>query len=181
MFCSKCGTEFQSGAGFCSKCGQATSGAVISSSDRPSTPSQQVEAIWNPNAASNWSLIFSPAFGSYLHALNWRTLGESEKEKSAMGWFYFSLAMLGVYLLIGVLFMEKPEEADGAARGVGFLYLLVWYFSAGRVQARYVKEKFGSSYSRRAWGKPLLIGVAAIIGFFTLAIIIGAIIGSASA
>ena len=103
--------------------------------------------------------------------MNWRTLGETEKEKSAMGWFYFSLAMLGVYVLMGV-FMEKPEEADGAARGLGFLYLLVWYFSAGRAQARYVKEKLGSNYPRRAWGKPLLIGVAAIIGFFTLAVIV---------
>lgn len=66
-------------------------------------------------------------------ALNWRTLGEPDK-KSAMGWFYFSLAMLGVYVLMGV-FMQKPEEADGAARGVGFLYLIVWYFSVGRAQS----------------------------------------------
>ncbi len=180
MFCSKCGTAIQSGAGFCSKCGQAISTHVVASLAPTSTPSEQGGAIWNPNAASNWSLIFSPAFGSYLHALNWRTLGETDKEKSAMGWFYFSLAMLGVYVLMGV-FMEKPEEADGAARGLGFLYLLVWYFSAGRAQARYVKEKFGASYPRRAWGKPLLIGVAAIIGFFTLAFIVGGMIGVMSA
>lgn len=180
MFCSKCGTSIQSGAGFCSKCGQAVSAPVVAAVVPQSAPSEQSGAIWNPNAASNWSLIFSPAFGSYLHALNWRTLGEPEKEKSAMGWFYFSLAMLGVYVLMGV-FMEKPEEADGAARGLGFLYLLVWYFSAGRAQARYVKEKFGSNYPRRAWGKPLLIGVAAIIGFFTLAVIVGAMLGVVSA
>ena len=179
MFCSKCGTSLQSDAGFCSKCGQVVSAPAIAAVVPQSAPFEQGGAIWNPDAASNWSIIFSPAFGSYLHALNWRTLGEPEKEKSAMGWFYFSLAMIGVYFLmvhIGV-FMEKPEEVDGAARGLSILYLLVWYFSAGRVQAKYVKEKFGSSYPRRAWGKPLLIGVAAFIGFFVLALLVNVMIG----
>ena len=180
MFCSKCGTLLPSGAGFCSKCGQAVSEPVVTAVDPQSAPSEQGRAIWNPNAASNWSLIFSPAFGSYLHALNWRTLGEHEKEKSAMAWFYFSLAMLGVYVLLGV-FMKTREEADGAARGLGFLYLLVWYFSAGKAQAKYIKEKFGSSYPRRTWGKPLLIGVAAIIGYVFVAVIFGALIGVMSA
>lgn len=177
MFCSKCGAALQSGAGFCSNCGQAIPMSLAPAVAQPDDPFDRSGAIWNPNAASNWSIIFSPAFGSYLHALNWRTLGEPEKEKSAMGWFYFSLAMLGAYVLIFV-FMKKPEDADGVTRGLGLLYLFVWYFSAGRAQARYVKEKFGSNYLRRAWGKPLLIGVAAFIGYIILAAIVGAMIGS---
>lgn len=180
MFCAMCGTALQAGAQFCSKCGQAASAAIVKGVAASPPPPEQNSAIWNPNAASNWSLIFSPAFGSYLHALNWRTLGEAEKEKSAMGWFYFSLFMLAVYISMG-LFMEKPEEADGAARGLGFLYLFVWYFSAGRAQAKYVKEKLGPTYPRRSWGKPLLIGVLAIVGFFMLASIIGLMVRSTSA
>ena len=27
-------------------------------------------ALWNPNAAANWSLLFSPAFGAWLHMKN---------------------------------------------------------------------------------------------------------------
>lgn len=34
-------------------------------------------ALWNPNAAANWSLLFTPLFGAYLHMLNWRSLGEA--------------------------------------------------------------------------------------------------------
>ena len=179
MFCSKCGTELQSDAGFCSECGQATSSPAVTTVPSPSVSQEQVGAIWNPDAASSWSVFFSPAFGSYLHALNWRTLGDAGKEKSAMGWFYFSLAILGVCVLMPV-FMENPEEAGDVVRVLIFLNLIVWYFSTGRAQARYVKEKFGSRYPRRAWGKPLLIGMAAIIGYWILIIIVDSIIGSAS-
>lgn len=180
MFCSKCGTSLLSGSRFCSKCGQPASSPAIGSIVSPQVETKESGAIWNPNAASNWSLVFSPAFGSYLHALNWRTLGEPEKEKSAMGWFYFSLVMLLLYVFMG-LFMVDPEKADGASRGLGFIYLIVWYFSVGRAQAKYVKAKFGSTYPRRPWGKPLLIGVAAFIGFIVAAGIVGAVVGVASA
>ncbi len=155
----------------------AKNNPTMNNTNSDNDASEQVGAIWNPNAASNWSLIFSPAFGSYLHALNWRTLGEPEKEKSAMGWFYVSLAMLCVYVFMG-LFTENPEKADGAARGLGLLYLLVWYFLAGRAQARYVKEKFGSTFPRRSWGKPLLIGMGAIVGYVMLAGAVGFMVGS---
>ena len=31
-------------------------------------------ALWNPNAAASWSLLFSPAFGAFLHMKNWQAL-----------------------------------------------------------------------------------------------------------
>ena len=46
----------------------------------------------------------------------------------------------------------------------GIVILLALYFSSGRPQARYVKEKFGNDYPRRPWGKTLLLAVAAFIG-----------------
>jgi len=178
MFCQKCGESLQSDAKFCVKCGAPTIKPAIELSKSDSTPNvttREANAIWNPNAASNWSIIFTPAFGSYLHALNWRTLGKEERAKSAMGWFYFSLAMLVVYILMGVL-MADDETADVAARGLGFLYLIIWYFSAGKAQAKYVKNELGSDYPRRSWGKPLLIGIAAIACYFALAVALGIII-----
>jgi len=175
MFCAKCGASLHSDVKFCAKCGAPIFNSVeVNSSQQASTAA--TGTIWNPNAASNWSLIFTPAFGAYLHALNWRTLGEPDRARSAMVWFYFSLGMLFVYTFMG-FFIANENAAVGAARGLAFLYLLIWYFSAGRAQAKYVKGKFASDYPRRAWSKPLLIGVAAMVGYITVAWVIGFIIG----
>jgi len=177
MFCQQCGEGLEPDVKFCGKCGTpvAKSAASVPSSSLNDLTTEK-NAIWNPDAASNWSIIFTPAFGSYLHALNWRTLGENERARSSMGWFYVSLAMLAVYVLMG-LSMTEAKGADAAARILAFLYLIVWYFSVGRAQAKFVKNKFGSDYPRLTWGKPLLIGVAAIIGYFIIAMVIGFIFG----
>lgn len=138
------------------------------------------QPIWNPNAAASWSLLFSPAFGSCLQMLNWRALGESQKADDARGWLIVSLAMLVVYVLIGV-FASNAQAADTLSRAVGLGYLLVWYFAAGREQAKYVKEKWGKDYPRRGWGKPILLAIAAFFGYFLLAVAIGFAIGLARA
>ncbi len=177
MFCSQCGSENQPAARFCQKCGNALLSAPAI--ETANTRQQATEAaIWNPNAAANWSLIFTPAFGAYLQMLNWQALGESETAASAQNWFYVGLGMLAVYVLMGV-FISDPKVADGAARGLGFLFLLVWYFSSGRAQGKYVKEKFGKTYAKKPWGRALLIGVGAIVGYFGVAVVIGVVFGVA--
>lgn len=178
MFCSHCGSENQSAARFCQKCRNALSST--STNEATNFQPQAAEAaIWNPNAAANWSLIFTPAFGAYLQMLNWRALGESEKAASSQNWFYIGLGMLLVYFLMAVL-ISDPKAADGAVRGLGFLFLLVWYFSSGRAQGKYVKEKFGKTYARKPWGRALLIGFGAIVGNFIVAVAIGLVLGVAS-
>jgi len=139
---------------------------------------EEAPPIWNPNAAANWSLIFSPAFGAFLQMRNWRALGEDAKAASAKGWFIASLAVLAVYIVLG-LAVRDPRAADGASRTLALVYLIVWYFSAGRSQAKYVKEKFGAAYPRRGWAKPLLIGVLAFVGYVALAFVIGILVGVA--
>lgn len=181
MFCVKCGTALQDGSKFCSECGEVVSADAAKNIEQFKMTSGQSSAIWNPSAASNWSLILSPAFGSYLHALNWRALGEPEKEKMSMRWFYFSLVVMAIYLCIK-FFMAHRGKADMAASALPVIYLIVWYISAGRAQAKYVKVKFGYTYLRRPWAKPLLIGVAAIFGFFVVGfVVIGLIVDSVSA
>ena len=118
--------------------------------------------IWNPNAAINWSLLLSPAFGAYIHALNWRKLGEEGRAKTAMIWFYVILGLLIVTFLAAI------NEGTASPGSVSFGLLLIWYFFAGKVQAKYVKEKFGSDYARLSWYKPLTIGIAAFLGFVLL-------------
>lgn len=172
MFCSQCGTGNQGDARFCQKCGNPLTG-------KTAQPNPAVQAaIWNPNAAANWSLVFTPAFGAYLQMLNWRALGESERATASQNWFYAGLGLLVVYVLMGV-FMGDSKAVDGLARGLGFLFLLVWYFSAGRAQSKYVKEKFGAAYARKPWGKALLLGVASIFGYFIAAFLVGVAAGFA--
>jgi hypothetical protein len=102
---------------------------------------QVAPPIWNPNAAANWSLLFSPAFGAFVHMLNWDALKESEKAAAAKAWFVASLLILLVYLGLA-LWLADARSANSVTRSVGFVYLLVWYFAAGRSQATYVKGSF---------------------------------------
>ena len=145
----------------------------------PSSTSAQTSAvspaIWNPNAAANWSLLFSPAFGAYLHMRNWHALQEPAKAATAKGWFIASLIMLGVYVVLGFLF-RNSKTVDAGTRGLALAYLLVWYFTAARGQAKYVKARFGTSYERKKWGKPLAVGALAIIGLFVASFIVGIVL-----
>lgn len=193
-FCEKCGTAFlnataqprtqPAGALADSHWNSQTPAPFGDSVQRPienhrieHAPSEVIEAaIWNPGAAAGWSIIFSPAFGSYVQMLNWRALGEWDKADSAQNWFRVSIGMLVVYVLIA-LFVDDSKAGDGAIQSLGFLFLLVWYFVAGRAQVLYVKRNFGSDYARRAWGKPLLIGVSAFVGYILASVILAAIVG----
>ena len=48
-------------------------------SDESAAPGGRLVPIWNPNAAANWSLIFTPAFGAYIQMLNWQRLGQEPR------------------------------------------------------------------------------------------------------
>ncbi len=162
MFCSECGKENNDDGKFCSDCGASLHKGYDSPEESRSAESPK-PLLWNPNAAANWSLLFTPIFGSYLNTKNWRELGETSRARSSHIWFWLSIliVIIGLFLPAG-------------AAGVGFVYLIVWYFAAGRKQAKFIKEKYGSDYNRRSWVKPLLVAVALIIGFFIVfAVLIG--------
>ena len=111
--------------------------------------------------------------------LNWEALGQRDKADTSKNWFYASLAILALFVLMG-LFMQDADTIDGAAKGISFLYLLVWYFSVGRFQGKFVEVKFGPNYLRKPWGKTLLIAIGALIGYFILAIVVLFVFGLAS-
>lgn len=127
--------------------------------------------LWNPNAAANWSLLFTPIFGAFLHMRNWQALGEPDRAARAKGWVIASTAVLLLSVIVA-LSMKSELAADGAGKGIGVLWLLIWYFGTARAQARYVKEEFGKDYPRRGWGMPLLIAVGATVVY---ALVIGGI------
>lgn len=108
-------------------------------------------ALWNPAAAGAWSLIFNPVFGSILVLMNWQALGMKEKIRNAQLWLTVSIIMLVVSFFIPYPFGTV----------VSLAYLLVWYLSSAKTQAKYINGQWGQAYPRRSWLWPLLIAVIA--------------------
>ena len=136
------------------------------------TRERTVIALWNPNGAANWSLLFTPLFGAYLHMLNWRSLGEAERAATSRKWFYAGVS-LGVAIVVLEFLLDisgSDPVSDGELGVLWFVFLLFWYFGSACAQATYVKVKFGTSYVHRSWEKPLGVAVAVIIGLYVLPI-----------
>jgi hypothetical protein len=104
--------------------------------------------LWNPNVAGLWSLIFSPIFGTWLHARNWKTLQETEKYKKTMMWLYGSI----VGSVVTFFLPTQPSIA------LSMILLVSWWLTAGQEQYRYVKIKY-PDYRKKRWGTPLSIAV----------------------
>ena len=140
---------------------------------RPAPPAQvipeaqvlpQKPKLWNPTAAVNWSLMFTPAFGAWLHARNWHELGDPAKAKTNMKWFWVGLITYLIYELLEDIAFVVPSTVLAIMAGVVLLACLVvlggWYSSIGRSQLKYVEGTLQKRYEKRSWWKPLGIGVA---------------------
>ena len=78
--------------------------------------------------------------------------------------------MLAINMYVGV-FLDDSKSANGLVSR-WLIFLFAWYFSAGRAQGIYVKEKFGSTYAKKPWVKALLFGVAAFFGYYIAAVVV---------
>lgn len=121
-----------------------------------------VPKLWNPNAAGLWSFVFSPVFGSLLHAANWRALGEPGRARVNVAW------CVGTLLLIlaaggSAFLVDESAALDNTFRILGLLVLIGWYATQGRSQIAYVKERYGEGYPRRGWALPLVSGFGVVI------------------
>lgn len=126
-------------------------------------------SLWNPSASAGWSIIFSPVLGAWLHSKNWRSLGEESKANQSMNWVF-----VGFFIPIVALFI--PERAASAA---GVAYLLAWYFSSGKEQADYVKDRLNNNYIRKSWMKPITIGTLVLFSFLALVAVIFSVVDAA--
>jgi hypothetical protein len=111
---------------------------------QPVIQQPQKPALWNPEVTANLSVLFSTLFGSYLQAKNWESLGQPEKAKKSMRWFYFGIV----------------------GNCLGIFWLILWYYSSGKEQIEYVKERWGQDYIRKGWTKPVLITLSIPILIF---------------
>jgi hypothetical protein len=132
--------------------------------------------MWNPNAAANWSLLFSPAFGAYLHMKNWEALGDEEKAHDSQVWMVITLAFVFGSTIFAMV-SPGATALDGLLRLGGVILLLSWYFSSARAQAKYVKAQFGKDYPRKGWSKPL--GFAILVGvLYVIFVMVAGVIGT---
>jgi ABC-type Fe3+ transport system permease subunit len=61
------------------------------------------------------------------------------------------------------------------SRIIAFVLLLSWYYTSGRPQVAFIKSRFGKAYPKRGWAKPLLLAVAALVGFLVVVVAFAAV------
>lgn len=136
----------------------------------------EAPALWNPFAAGCWSLLFTPVFGAFLHMKNWEALGQAERARSSRQWVIACVVFFVVLVLAAGVFPDS-KFLDKISRPAGIGLLFAWYFSSGKAQQTYVKERFGTDYERRGWLKPILLAIAAFVGFVLVAVSIAVVVG----
>lgn len=149
-------TEIMAGAVAPPPTAHPQSGAPHPPQGAPDSP-----AVWNPNASAAWSLLFTPAFGAFLHAKNAELLGRTAEADANRIWFYCSLAYL-VVVAASVFFPMIPDRVFNA---VAIGLLAGWYFSLGRKQAQYVRGTWQGRYQRKPWTIPLLVAFGCLIAY----------------
>lgn len=137
---------------------------MATSIKRAPPPPKKVK-LWNPTAACNWSILFTPAFGAYLHAENWKALGQPMMVR-ANRVFFWTTAIGTLFDVIGWFFLVTVGFAGFALClfYLPILLLLLWYFALGRSQILFVKQKLADGYEKRSWENP--IGAAFLVPLF---------------
>ena len=144
----------------------------------PSYP-RGAPALWNPDAAANWSLLLTPAFGAFLHMKNWQSLGDERKAAASRTWF---ITVIVVFTLSALATSLLPDnKVDGVGRAVGIGMLIAWYFQSARQQATFVKGRYGKAYPRKGWLKALALGVLGLVAFVAALALVGFVVGSLTA
>ena len=115
--------------------------------------------LWNPNAATNWSVLFTPIFGAWLQAKNWEALGDAESAKKSMYWVYGGFAFL-------VLCLFLPDEVGYLP---GLIFLVAWYVTTARKQIKHVKETLSNDYERKSWATPMKYAGIGLVVFSIIA------------
>ncbi|MFZ5638155.1 MAG: hypothetical protein ACOY82_16375 [Pseudomonadota bacterium] len=125
---------------------------------------EPLPTLWNPGAATAWSLLFSPVFGAILQMKNWQALGEPTKAAGSRRWA-IGCAIYTVLIGTSAMFLPESRAIDRAINLSGVVVLLIWYYANGREQIGHVKARFGRTYPRRGWAVPILIALGVMIAF----------------
>ncbi len=120
--------------------------------------------LWNPVVAAIGSLVFSPAFGSFLHAENAKRLGRLAEVKINQRWFWGMI----IWFVVDPFFPSLAFIFPFFDVFLTFALPIIWYLTTGRKQVEVVTQLGSSSYDRRPWLIPFVIGVlgSLLVGAF---------------
>ena len=132
--------------------------------------------LWNPLAAAMWSLLFSPVFGAFLHASNWRALGQPKRATANLLWAWGLIIFFAIYFLLSwdadfnIFGLAAAIGIDGEKMGrlsrvLSFPIILAWLLSLGRKQIEFIKKSYGKNYIKRGWLKPLALATVLFIAY----------------
>lgn len=156
MNCPYCNNPLPFNVSQCPSCGAAVQQQAPPPQYGQATPANRTPRLYNPNAAVNWSLLFTPVFGSWCIYTNYKELGEQNRANTSL---VVTVVLAVIYLLGGILF-------DGIVYG-SLVILLLWYLIEAKGQLRFIKER-AIVYEKKPWGTPVWIGLAAVVAWVVL-------------
>lgn len=148
----------------------------------PSSPENPVRvnlskdeiALWNPTAAGNWSILFTPAFGAFLQAQNWKALNEPGRAKTSMFFVYLTAALI----VVAIVSLVTPVIPQTINTAFGLLLLIAWFFISCKPQMTYVKEQLGDNYIHKKWLAPIGIAITGWVVYVSLGLIVALFSGN---
>ena len=104
-------------------------------------------------------ILLSPIIGAWLHAINWRELGNEDAARQNMyvvyGTFAFGILSMLLYFFAAI---EIPIYT-------GSLIALGWFFSIGKNQIDFLRREAGNEYMRKKWGKVVMWIIFGILAY----------------
>jgi len=114
--------------------------------------------LWNPNAATAWSLLFSPILGAVLVAKNWTSLGVPQNRSTAI-WSGWAMAVF----MVASPFL--PDWVTAGTQGIAAGVVAGFYWGVARPQSKFIVDRYGKQYPRKGWLAPIGLGIVAIAGY----------------
>lgn len=122
--------------------------------------------LYHPDYAGLLGLVFLPS-ACYLHALNWRTLGNLKKSKQNQ---FIALAFLVFMTAVVLLAVRLGIQIPIA---IGLIWVFVWYYGLGKEQVAFIQHELGDNYTPKGWYEPILLTIIAmsLYGVFLFALL----------
>lgn len=136
----------------------------------PEIRTPQLPELWNPQTAAVLSLVLSPAFGAWIHAENWRILGNEKRAQQniCMLWATAVCVVTNV-LLVLFGYIDLP---------FWLVLWAVWFVWLGWRQIVFVRTAVGG-YLPKDWMRPVawvFVMFAGIVLILCIGFILGGLI-----
>lgn len=129
---------------------------------------QAVPGLYNPVLSVVFSILFTPMFGAFLHAMNWRELGCADEAERSMAWVRWTFYTFFAYTL------SEPFIRETAAGKYLMIILFAvfwisWTLAMGLKHVRFVRTNV-AKYTTRRMAKAVMIGALGWLVYTAFAI-----------